>query len=168
MIRLLLVRHGQTEGNVLGLYQGRTDVDLNEVGQEQARKLAQRLASEKIDGIYSSDLKRAMQTAEAVAAVRGMTVASSKELRELNVGDFEGKSPEEIEREYGPMENLWREGEWRAPGGETLGEFSARVGGFLARKSDGYPGNTVLWRGLQQLTIISFAWFAFGPGRPPP
>lgn len=44
----------------------------------------------------------------------------------------------------------------------------ARVGGFLARKSDGNPGTTVLWRGLQQLTTISFAWFAFGPGRPPP
>jgi hypothetical protein len=44
----------------------------------------------------------------------------------------------------------------------------ARVGGFLARKSDGFPGTTVLWRGLQQLTTISFAWFAFGPGRPPP
>jgi hypothetical protein len=44
----------------------------------------------------------------------------------------------------------------------------ARVGGFLARKSDGFPGTTVLWRGLQQLSTISFAWFAFGPGRPPP
>lgn len=44
----------------------------------------------------------------------------------------------------------------------------ARIGGFLARKSDGFPGTTVLWRGLQQLTTISFAWFAFGPGRPEP
>ena len=44
----------------------------------------------------------------------------------------------------------------------------ARIGGFLARKSDGFPGATVLWRGLQELTTISFAWFAFGPGRPPP
>ena len=64
MIRLLLVRHGQTEGNVQERYQGRTDTELNETGLKQADRLAQRLSNDHIDCAYSSDLKRAMQTAE--------------------------------------------------------------------------------------------------------
>ena len=131
MIKLLLVRHGQTEGNVLGLYQGRTDVDLNDVGREQAEKIGRRLSLEKIDAIYSSDLKRARQTAERIASFHQIAVLLREELRELNVGDFEGKHPEEIEREHGPMENMWKEGEWSAPGGETLSDFSARVSRFV-------------------------------------
>jgi broad specificity phosphatase PhoE len=116
---------------VQGLYQGRTDVDLNDVGREQAEQLARRLSSERIDGVYSSDLKRAMQTAGPIARAHGMAVTPRKELRELNVGELEGKHPEDIEREYGPLEGMWQDGEWSAPGGETLGQFNARVAGFV-------------------------------------
>ena len=144
MIRLLLVRHGQTDGNLEGRYQGRTDIELNPVGRDQAGKLAQRLSSQKIDRIYSSSLKRAMQTAEAVAAVHNMPVIPRDELRELDVGDFEGKRVEEIQREYGPLDQMWREGDWRAPGGESLGEFRARVAQFVAEIRQGPEDQTVL------------------------
>jgi broad specificity phosphatase PhoE len=144
MIRLLLVRHGQTEGNVEERYQGRTDTQLNEVGLQQADRLARRLSSEKIDCIYCSDLKRAMQTAERVASAHNLTVNPRKELRELDVGEFEGKRLEEIVEDHGPLEDMWSEGEWRAPGGETLGELSARVDRFVADVKQHHKDGTIL------------------------
>lgn len=144
MIRLLLARHGQTEGNVQERYQGRTDVELNEVGLQQADRLARRLSSEKIDCIYSSDLKRAMQTAERVASAHNLTVNPRKELRELDVGEFEGKRLEEIVEDHGPLEEMWSEGEWRAPGGETLSELSERVGRFVADVERRHKEGTIL------------------------
>ena len=144
MIRLLLVRHGQTEGNVQGRYQGRTDTELNEIGLEQADRLARRLSSEKIDCVYSSDLKRAVQTAEKVASAHDLTVGYREDLRELNVGEFEGKRLEEIVEEHGPLEEMWSEGEWRAPGGETLGELSARVDRFIAHVKQRHKEGTIL------------------------
>lgn len=144
MIRLLLVRHGQTEGNVQERYQGRTDVELNEVGLQQADRLARRLSSEKIDCVYSSDLKRAVQTAERVASARNLRVNPRKELRELDVGEFEGKRLEEIVEDHGPLEEMWSEGEWRAPGGETLSELSARVDRFVADVKRCHEEGTIL------------------------
>jgi broad specificity phosphatase PhoE len=144
MIRLLLVRHGQTEGNVEERYQGRTDTELNEIGLQQADRLARRLSSEKIDCVYSSDLKRAMQTAERVASASDLRVSPRKELRELDVGEFEGKRLEEIVEDHGPLEEMWSEGEWRAPGGETLSELSARVDRFVADVKRCHEEGTIL------------------------
>ena len=144
MIRLLLVRHGQTEGNVQGRYQGRTDTELNDLGLEQADKLARRLSSEKIDCIYSSDLKRAVQTAEKVASAHDLMVRYREDLRELDVGKFEGKRLEEIVQEHGPLEEMWCEGEWRAPGGETLSQLITRVDRFVEEVRQHHKEGTIL------------------------
>ena len=75
MARLLLVRHGKTEWNESGRYQGISDISLSEEGLRQAEALGQRLAGEKIDAVYSSDLKRAVQTARTIASGRDLEIA---------------------------------------------------------------------------------------------
>ncbi|MDY6834288.1 MAG: histidine phosphatase family protein [Chloroflexota bacterium] len=144
MIQMMLVRHGQTDGNIQGRYQGRTDVDLNQVGREQANKLAQRLSSEKIGYIYSSSLKRAMQTAEAVAKLHGMTVIPREDIREIDVGDLEGMTVEEIERKYGSQRELWENNSWCPPGGESLVQLNHRVGKFIEDIRQRHDENTIL------------------------
>ena len=72
MRRILLARHGQTSWNALGRLQGHTDIELNDVGREQARELAARLASAELTAVWASDLARARQTGEIVAAALGL------------------------------------------------------------------------------------------------
>lgn len=87
---LLFVRHGETDWNLDGRYQGHADVQLNERGRTQARALAEALAAEPVDAIYTSDLSRARDTAEIVAARLGITVVADPDLREIDVGAVEG------------------------------------------------------------------------------
>lgn len=87
MTKIIYIRHGQTEWNVAGKYQGQTDVALTPLGVEQAAALARFFPVDHIDAIYSSDLSRAMATAGAVAERFGLTVQPRKELRELFFGD---------------------------------------------------------------------------------
>jgi alpha-ribazole phosphatase len=146
-MRLFLVRHGETEWNRLGRYQGQSDIELNETGQEQARLLGRRLESELIDAIYCSDLKRAGQTVEPIASINGIKVTFTEELRELNFGDFEGKYFEEIGDQYIRLERAWRAGELdvTAPGAETLRQLGDRVTAFVARLMEEHAeGETVL------------------------
>lgn len=90
------MRHGQTEWNVLGRYQGQTDIALSPLGIEQAEKLAAHFPVDKVEAVYSSDLVRAMMTACCVADRFGLTVEARPELRELNFGDWEGLTYDEI------------------------------------------------------------------------
>lgn len=146
MIRLLLVRHGETDWNSQGLYQGRSDIELNQVGLQQAAKLTRRLSSASIDVIYSSDLKRAAQTAQTVAISRNMTVMPRTELRELDLGEFEGKRFDEIEQQYVPLEQLWRQGDWDvgASGGETLNQLRERICRFVVDIKQAHEQGTIL------------------------
>lgn len=96
MTKIIFVRHGQTEWNVLGRYQGQTDIALSPLGIEQAEKLAAHFPVDKVEAVYSSDLVRAMMTARCVADRFGLTVEPRPELRELNFGDWEGLTYDEI------------------------------------------------------------------------
>lgn len=96
MTKIIFVRHGQTEWNVLGRYQGQTDIALSPLGIEQAEKLAAHFPVDKVEAVYSSDLVRAMTTACCVADRFGLTVEARPELRELNFGDWEGLTYDEI------------------------------------------------------------------------
>jgi broad specificity phosphatase PhoE len=95
MTELLLVRHGETDWNAEGKLQGHTDRPLNDYGRKQAKALADRLAAEQIDAVYASDLSRARETAEIIAAVLGLEVAVDQDLREKNWGNWEGLTSEE-------------------------------------------------------------------------
>ncbi len=96
-MKLILTRHGETVENVEGVTQGHLPGKLTELGIEQAKKLALRLKNEKIDAIYSSDLARAADTAKEIAKFHPSTpVKFTKELRERNWGEFQGKNRKDI------------------------------------------------------------------------
>lgn len=129
MARLILVRHGQTNWNIEGKWQGHSDIPLNDVGKQQAVDAANELREEKIDHIYSSDLKRALDTAEQINTYHGRTIIQDARLREQNLGRWEGIFHKDIE-------NIFPD-EWASfmsdpasteiVGGESVGQLSARV-----------------------------------------
>lgn len=94
--RVSLIRHGETEWNTSGRWQGILPVPLNDMGREQARKLATALRQDAIQRIYTSDLSRASETAQIVAETLGIPVSVDKRLRELDIGVFQGLTVEEI------------------------------------------------------------------------
>jgi broad specificity phosphatase PhoE len=129
MTRLCLVRHGQTTWNLEGRYQGQSDVPLNEIGRAQARYVAEQLQSEQFSAIYSSDLKRAKETADIIGECLHLPITLEPRLREINQGEWEGQLVDAIKGRY---TRLWHERfidpvNIRPPGGETLGEVATRV-----------------------------------------
>jgi alpha-ribazole phosphatase len=127
-MRLLLVRHGETEHNREWRYQGRTDLELNQAGRQQAERLRQRLSREPIDVIYASNLKRAAETADIIAQGRGLRVEFRENLAEIDFGRFEGLTHAEIVERYPD----WPPGDYdfTAYGGESLEQLSQRLGAF--------------------------------------
>ena len=95
-MRLILVRHGSTAWNEEGKYQGTIDIPLSDRGRQEAEMVAERLRDEKIDAVYSSNLRRARETAEIIARPHGLPVQVIEELGEMNFGDWEGMTAQEI------------------------------------------------------------------------
>lgn len=128
-MKLILVRHGETEWNIEHRVQGQRDVLLNKKGKEQARKVALRLKNERIDVIYSSDLKRAKHTALEIAKFHKVPLKYYKLLRERSFGKIEGMPVEEYrkmrERTGLPVYL------YRPPGGENYVDLQKRVKKFL-------------------------------------
>ncbi len=135
MSRLLLVRHGDTELNSAERYWGRSDIKLSAAGLRQAERLCERLAAERIDTIYSSDLRRALVTAEIIASRHRLRVITYAELREINFGQLEGLTFGEISQLYPKVVKLWveRSPKLKYPGGESLAELNHRVSNFTGR-----------------------------------
>jgi alpha-ribazole phosphatase len=139
-LRLLLVRHGETEYNREWRYQGRTDLGLNQAGRRQAERLRQRLSREPIEVIYASNLKRAAETAEIVARGRGLRAELRGNLAEIDFGAFEGLTYAEIVERYPD----WRPGDYdfTAYGGESLEQLSQRLGAFEKELRSHNPADT--------------------------
>jgi alpha-ribazole phosphatase len=144
--RLLLVRHGDTESNSRERYWGHSDVKLSGAGLEQADKLRDRLATEKIDVIYTSDLERAWLTAKIIAQKHQLEVTVCPELREFNFGVVEGLTFDEISRLHPELAEFWasQNPKLRFPGGESLGDLRRRVNRFRQRLEKHTPEETVL------------------------
>lgn len=121
---LILVRHGQAESNALGVIGGSRDYPLTDLGREQARAAAHRLAGTSIDAIYASDLSRASETAGFIAAASGLEVVEHAGLRERTWGDAEGLTREQIADRFG---RDTPRGEGAIPNEETHTAFLARV-----------------------------------------
>jgi glucosyl-3-phosphoglycerate phosphatase len=124
----VLWRHGQTTWNVERRFQGQTDIPLDETGEAQAEYTARRLATLRPDAIFSSDLARAQQTAEALSKLTGLTIAPDKDLRERFGGVWEGLSDQEIRERY-PAERAT----WNPPNGEPTAAVADRVAAAFTR-----------------------------------
>jgi probable phosphoglycerate mutase len=140
---LYLARHGETSWNREGRWQGHTDIELNDVGHGQARKLGELLRGRDIARIHSSDLARARQTAEAAAAILGITeLVIDRELRERSFGIFEGLTRKECEQRHPELWTSYRADPRRVPPGaesqEALADrMHAAMSRALARRDEG-------------------------------
>ncbi len=145
MTRLYLIRHGRTDWNDAGRYQGQADPPLNAQGRAQARALAQALRSVPFEVIYSSDLARAHETAQALAEVIGLPVHLDPRLREIHQGEWEGLLASEIQARYPHLWEQWHKAPLtvRLPGGESLQELEARFTAALDDISAAHPEGTV-------------------------
>jgi probable phosphoglycerate mutase len=146
---ILLIRHGETAWNAERRLQGHLDIPLNEEGERQARLLGEALASEPIDLVVASDLQRARQTAQAVAALRGMPLLIEPGLRERCYGGFEGLLYSEIEQRFPVEFAAWQARDVDAilPSGKNRGEsfrqFYARATDAILGLARTYPGRTL-------------------------
>jgi probable phosphoglycerate mutase len=142
---LLIIRHGESEWNALGRWQGWADPPLSAAGEAQAEAAVPTLVDLGLDAIAASDLQRARRTAEIInAGLRLGEVHIDQGLRERDVGDFSGLTRDEIERRWPGMLAEWRSGRvQQAPNGEGA-EFLDRVLAALDRLADRFPGQRVL------------------------
>ena len=127
--RIILVRHGESLGNMNNLALGHENLDLSPRGYEQARATAEFLRGERIDAIYSSDLLRAHNTAAANAELRGLQVNDCEQLREIYLGDWEGRCIDDIvEKDPEGLNGGWKNnfGVFAVPGGESVPEARER------------------------------------------
>ncbi len=145
--RLLLVRHGQTDWNVQGRYQGQADPPLNARGWVQALRLAYDLprAHPRVDALYSSPLLRARQTALPLAARLGLRPRFLPALMEIHLGVWQGLLVRDIRARYPRLFVRWEDDPWgtEIPGGELLAEVQARVYAALDRIRAWHPHQTV-------------------------
>ncbi|MDP6510721.1 MAG: histidine phosphatase family protein [Dehalococcoidia bacterium] len=146
-MRLILVRHGQTQWNVERRFQGGgSDIELNEVGHRQARAVGEAMRAEKIDAIYSSPLSRARDTAQQIAQHHDMRVTLEPDFTEIDAGDLEGFHFGQLPQEHPAFWKQWREGTGSiaCPGGESLGDVMERAWAALVRIRDHHPEDTVV------------------------
>ncbi len=127
-MELILVRHGQTQWNREQIFRGAKDIELDKTGRKQAEALGARLKSRKIEAIYSSSLKRAMSTAEAIARLQGLPVMVGPGLVDMCFGDWEGMSHQEVRQKYPKQYKIWRENPWKAkiPGASKIKDIQAQ------------------------------------------
>jgi probable phosphoglycerate mutase len=134
MATLLLARHGETQWNLEGRWQGWADPPLNDTGRAQARALAEQLREIPFDAVYSSDLQRAHETAVIVAAPHRVPVVADPELREIDVGSWSGLTKAEIDERFGGERS----------DGETREQHQARVLEAVERIARRHAGQRIL------------------------
>jgi probable phosphoglycerate mutase len=162
-IRILLVRHGETDWNRLHRFQGRSDVPLNENGIGQARALSESLRREPLLAIYSSPLIRALETARMIHSFHpGIPLVSEQGFAEMDLGAFDGLDAAHWASAHPEFLRAWQEdpSSVRMPGGETLAEVQARALESMDRVLRGHaPGDHVLIAGhnFVNLTILCHA-----------
>jgi phosphoserine phosphatase len=159
MTRIFLIRHGATEWNRAKRAQGHADIDLNDEGREQAAASARTLASEDLIAVYSSDLRRSLDTARAIAQPHGLEVVPDPDLREVDQGEWTGLHVDEIARRWPDLWGANRHHTTR-PGGEGPQEVRKRALAALARIVETHPegsvavvshGGTIRWISAEAL-----------------
>ena len=156
---IYIVRHGESIGNAKRIFLGHTNLDLSELGYKQANATADELRDVKFDAIYSSDLLRAYNTALPHAKMRGMDVVTDRGLREIYVGDWEGKCVEEIlETNYHAFKVEWHGnfGTFTFPGGERVMEGGRRFYETVMKYAKKHPGANIIF--FAHAAVIRAFW----------
>ncbi len=146
MTRIVLVRHGQTAWNREVRFRGRTDVELNEFGWKQAEATGRYVAARwPVVAVYASRMRRAMQTAEAIAGAQGLTAYPLEGLLDINFGEWQGLSPDEVAQRYPALYRAWLEAPQTVhfPGGEGLDDVHSRVVAALDEVVTRHAGQAV-------------------------
>lgn len=145
MTRLVVWRHGNTDWNATDRVQGQSDTALNDLGREQARGAAPLLAALHPDAIVASDLRRAVETADALVALTGLPVRTDPRLRERYYGLWQGLTMSAIAERFPAEYARWRAGD-QSPGCEveSLDDLGKRVGEALQDAADAAPGGTIV------------------------
>jgi broad specificity phosphatase PhoE len=146
MMEIILVRHGETEWNVKGIFRGRIDIELSEMGIKQVELLAKYLSDLKIDAIYTSPLSRALKTAELIASYHKLDVEIALGLLDYNYGKWQGLSNQEVKNKYKELYIEWIKNPHRVkmPAGESLDEVRDRAMSVVADLIAKYRGTAVL------------------------
>ena len=164
MTRIIIVRHGQSEANANMIFAGHSDFPLTEFGHKQAKLVAEYLAkTEKIDAIYSSDLKRAYFTAVPTSELLGIDIIKDTRLREVYAGLWESQPTSFIEENYTDDFNCWRNdySHVRCTGGESIPEVYNRIVPAICDISAKNDGKTVLIT-THATVVRSFNAYAMG------
>lgn len=146
MTTLLLIRHGESEANHLGLFAGHSNPDLSERGLEQAKFTARFVADNfSVDKLYSSDLKRAYNTGKCIAELLGLEITADSNLREIMAGEWESKKFDVLNTVYQEEYRVWKTdiGNAKCTGGESVKELSERVFCAIKKIAEENPGKTV-------------------------
>ena len=141
--RLLLARHGETDWNRTGRWQGQADPPLNDAGRRQAAALAEQLVGDGVAAIYSSDLRRASETARVVGDRLGLPVVERPDLREIDVGSWSGLTRDEVRERFPDGFARWLDGEI-GHDGESREQLTTRVVAAIERIAAEQAGGTVL------------------------
>ncbi len=146
MAEIILARHGETEWNRAEVFRGRTDIDLNETGRKEAEFLAQYLDSIKIEAVYSSPLRRALQTAEVIARQNKLEVNIAPGLIDFDYGQWQGLSNRNVQDKYKELCAVWTSHPERVkmPGGESLDDVRKRAVVVVDEVIARHKGTTVL------------------------
>ena len=145
MTTVWLARHGESDWNAAKRFQGRSDRPLTPLGRQQAKALASELASSSsLSVIYTSPLRRALETAAVVGEQVGLEPVPDDDLREVDVGSWTGLSRAEVEARYPDAFERWLDGGEGWDDGESYAEMSARVLAALVRISGSHPGDELL------------------------
>lgn len=162
--KVFLVRHGATAWNIEKRAQGHADIDLNEDGHKQAAAVATELSHEKLVAVYSSDLKRARDTAAAIAGAHGLEVIVDPDFREIDQGEWEGLTTDEIRTRWPDLWGPNRHYNAR-PGGESPQQVKKRALRALAKAVAAHPdeaiavvshGGTIRWISAEALGYDDF------------
>ena len=145
-MKLILARHGQTEDNRLGNIQGVGSAPLNEMGRRQAAMLARALRADAPFALYSSPLRRAMETAQAVAELAGVEIVTDDGLTEMDVGEFDGLSGSQLRERFPEVMRMWDQDAAHAimPGGESLSDVRDRAWQTVERLAERHPSDNVV------------------------
>ncbi len=175
MVKFLIIRHGESEANGAGFFAGHLDIELSQRGKTQAEATAKYIFENySVDKIYSSDLKRAYDTAKPVSDITGLKIVSTKELREIFAGDWQGLCFDELQSRYADGYRVWLEniGQAICPHGETVQELAERIWQEILKIAKDNDGKTVVvvthatplrtlicrWKGLPIENMKEISW----------